>query len=102
VAKIWRNTGVLKLLLKKLNQLLDLMLEEREARKKDREELDQGKRDKELTEYAKKHMRKEPLPMLTSVDDMDRPVKTKARIAIPFNLTEDEKMLIEDFYGDDK
>lgn len=93
---------MMKQLLKKLSQLLDLMLEEREARKLEREEREQEKRNRELVEYAKKSIRKDPSMIGSSINDEDRPVRTKANIAIPFNLSNDQKMILEDFYSDNK
>lgn len=94
---------MLKLLLKKLNQLLDLMLEERESRKQERIEREQAKADKELREYVALNNKKMPPPLMHSTnDDLDRPVRTKAKICIPFNLTEDERTILEDFYNDDR
>lgn len=94
---------MLKIILKKLNQLLDLMLEEREVRKTERAEWEQAKADKELREYALLKQKELGPPLMQSNnDDQDRPVRTKAKILVPFGLSEDEKMLLEDFYGDDR
>jgi hypothetical protein len=88
---------------KKLNQLLDLMLEERESRKQERVEREQEKADKELREYVRSKQKEIDPPLIqSSGDDQDRPVKTKAPILIPFGLSEDERTILEDFYNDDR
>jgi hypothetical protein len=93
---------MLKNILEKLSQLLDLMLEEREARKLEREEREQEKRDKELVAYAKANMRKDPGQIISNINDSEQLVHTKANIAIPYGLSEDERTILEDFYRDDK
>jgi ABC-type lipopolysaccharide export system ATPase subunit len=91
---------MLKTLLKKLNLLLDLMLKEQEEKKKEREEKRQMEQDKELREYTIKHMRKDPGQIVSNINDPDRPVNIKrSDIAVPYNLTNDEKMILEDFYN---
>lgn len=75
------------------------MLKEQEERKQEREERMQEKADKALLEYVKKNQKTIGPPLMqTSIEDEDRPAKVKARIAIPFNLSNDEKTILEDFY----
>lgn len=91
---------MLKLLLKKLNQILDLMLEEKEFRKQERDRLEQERRDIELMSYAKERRNQSPSSFTTSLHDTERLVNTKEKIAIPYGLSHDDKMLIEDFYNE--
>lgn len=86
--------------MKKLNQLIDLMLEEREYRKWEREEKERSKSEGELREYVKSKNKNVEPPMLYSTNDnLDRPVRTHAPICVPYNLTDDEKMIVEEFYN---
>lgn len=93
---------MLKIILKKIEKLIDLMLEEREDRQRERQERDQRKSERELAQYVRSKQKEVGPPLMqSSNDDPDRPVRTKAPILIPYGLNEDQKMLIEDFYNKD-
>ena len=63
------------------------------------EEKDRARRDEELRKYAEEK-RRGPLPVMTSEPDRDRKIRfDRADILIPEKLTEEEKQLLEDFYG---
>lgn len=75
------------------------MIEEREFRKAEREAKEQEKRDKELLEYAlQKRKGMPPIPTQTSYESEETPVKTKAKILVPYGLSDLDKAILEDFY----
>ena len=85
---------MIKSLLKKIDKLIELLLEERECRRSKEVE-------KQLVDYTKKKNESIVLPpMESSLESGDRKVKTKARILVPEGLSESEKILLEDFYND--
>lgn len=63
------------------------------------EEKDRVQRNEELRKYAEEK-RRGPLPVMTSVPDRDRLVHFDRddECLIPFNLTEEQKQILEDFY----
>jgi hypothetical protein len=91
---------MLKILLNKLNQILDLMLEEKIARQLERQEKEQIKKDKELFLYLlEKRKDMPPIPAQTSVELGETPIKTKAKILVPYGLNDLGKAILEEFYN---
>ena len=92
-------------LLKKLDKIIDLLLMDREDRKKDAEAKEQERKEKEraeadklLTEYAKKHGKRQPTGgVWSSREALDRPINTGGDL-IPINLSSVEKQILRDFY----
>lgn len=78
-------------LFKKLNLLLDLLLEDREERRIEKQRM-------EMAEYARKSLRKEPESIVSTVENEEELVKTKAKILIPFGLSYGERTILKDFY----
>ena len=95
-------------LLKKLDKIIDLLLMDREDRKKDTEAKEQERKEKEraeadklLTEYAKKHGKRQPTGgVWSSREAQDRPINTGGDL-IPFNLSERDKAILDEFYNGD-
>jgi septal ring-binding cell division protein DamX len=78
---------------KSLEEIAAIMKEARERR--DREEKEQ-----ELIEYAKSKRKNSPPPIRISSDySSDRPVKTDAKILVPFKLDDLDKRILEEFYS---
>jgi hypothetical protein len=88
---------MIKEVLKKLDILLQLMLEEREERKAVKETTAAKKRDRELVKEAKEHLKTEPLPIISTVMDTKH-VKQSDGDLIPFGLSEKDKEILNDFY----
>ena len=98
--------GCMKSLLKKLDMIIDLLLKDRENRKKEVEALAEEKKqkasaeaDRLLTEYAKKHNKRVPTGGIwNSRGAQDRPINSGGEL-IPFGLSDAEKELLRDFYN---
>lgn len=88
---------MMKQMLKKLDAILQLMLEEREERKTLREITALEERDKELVRKAKEHINKEASPVISSAGRNDY-IKKGDGDLIPFNLNETDRAILEDFY----
>ena len=98
----------MKALLKKLDLIIELLLRDREDRKKETEAKEQEKKakdsaeaDKLLAEYAKKHGKRLPTGGIWSGRNAyDRPVKSDGDL-IPFHLNDRDKAILDEFYNGD-
>lgn len=95
-----------KTLLKKLDRIIDLLLQDREerkaeaeARKQEREEKERAEAEKLLVEYAMKHNKRQPTGGIwSSREAQDRPINSGGEL-IPANLSSAEKQILRDFYN---
>lgn len=100
--------GSMKALLKKLDMIIELLLKDREDRQKEaeakrleKEEKERAENERMLVEYAKSHGKKLPAGSIQSGRDAyDRPVRSDGDL-IPFNLSERDKAILDEFYNGD-
>ena len=98
----------MKALLKKLDLIIELLLKDREDRKAEKEALESEKKEKEraeaerlLVEYAKRHGKKMPTGGVHSSREIQNaPVHSDGDL-IPFNLSERDKAILDEFYNGD-
>ena len=96
----------MKSLLKKLDKIIDLLLQDREDRKKEAEAREEEKKAKEsaeneklLVEYAKSHNKRVPTGgVWSSRTAADAPVHSDGDL-IPYNLSERDKAILDEFYN---
>lgn len=96
----------MKALLKKLDMIIELLLKDREDRKaeKEREEAEKKEKaraeaDQLLVEYAKTHNKRMPTGGIwNGRAAADRPVISDGDL-IPFNLSERDKAILDEFYN---
>lgn len=82
-------------LIQKLDKIIELLSEEKE----EREARKQEERDRLLMEYAREKGKRVPTGGIhTSREMEDRPVRSDGDL-IPYNLTEAEKRLLDEFYN---
>ena len=95
----------MKSLLKKLDKIIDLLLQDREerkaeaeAKKQEREEKLRAESDKLLVEYAIKHNKRQPTGgVWSSREAHDKPINSGGEL-IPFGISDVEKQILRDFY----
>jgi len=95
----------MKALLKKLDMIIELLLKDREDRKKEADAREEKKKAKEsaeveqmLVEYAKRKGKRVPTGGIwNSREAQDRPINSGGEL-IPANLSSTEKQILRDFY----
>ena len=88
----------MKSLFKKIGRIIDLLLEDQEARKIERENAQQIENDRQLVEYAKAKKKLMPTGGVYSSNELkDNPINTGGDL-IPMNLSDAEKALLREFY----
>lgn len=98
--------GCMKALLKKMDKIIELLLQDREDRKKEAEakeaekkENAQAETERLLVEYAKKHGKRTPTGGIWNGREAhDAPVRSDGDL-IPFNLSERDKAVLNEFYN---
>jgi hypothetical protein len=94
--RLWNDRPVSTELKEDLAEVVRIMKEREEAKA-------MRERDEELIVYAKRKRKEMPMGSGMTVSGLgeDRPVRVKnSNIAIPFNLSEIDKQILEEFYGD--
>lgn len=92
----------MKALLKKLDQIIELLLSDREERKVEKEEKQRAENERLLVEYAKGHNKRLPAGAIQNGRDaMDVPVKSDGDL-IPFGLSERDRAILNEFYNGPK
>lgn len=90
---------MMKMILKKLDAILQLMLEEREERKAEKLAKEQEINDKKLMEYARQHNKRVPSGGVHSSRELGgRPVHSDGDL-VPYGLSERDKALLDEFYN---
>ena len=98
--------GCMKALLKKMDMIIELLIKDREDRKKEAEAKAEEKKEKEcadaerlLVEYAKKHGKRTPTGGIWNGREAhDAPVRSDGDL-IPFNLSARDKAILDEFYN---
>ena len=95
----------MKALLKKLDMIIKLLLEDREDRKAEKAQEEAEKKEKTraeadqlLVEYAKRHNKRVPTGgVWNGRQAQDRPINSGGEL-IPFGISDAEKQILRDFY----
>lgn len=89
----------MKALLKKLDKIIELLLEDREARQQERDEKLRIENEARLVEYAKNHGKRVPAGAITNGRDAGNgPVHTDGDL-VPFGLSNRDKAILDQFYN---
>jgi hypothetical protein len=89
----------MKALLRKLDKIIELLLEDRETRRAEQETKEGAENERRLVEYAKAHEKRLPAgDFVNGRDAQDRPVRTDGDL-VPFNLSATDRALLDDFYN---
>jgi len=88
----------MKALLKRLDTIIELLLSDREERKREREEKESAENEKRLIEYAKANNKQLPAGNFANGRDASsRPVHSDGDL-VPFGLNQRDKAILQDFY----
>jgi hypothetical protein len=100
--------GNMKTLFKKLDLIIDLLLKDRgdrqkesEARAEEKKQKERADADKLLVEYAKKHGKRLPTGGIWNGREAHDKLVMSDGDLIPFNLSEGDKAILNEFYNGD-
>jgi hypothetical protein len=90
--------NIMKSLLKRLDTIIELLLSDREERKREREEKESAENEQRLIDYAKSKNKALPAGnFVNGRDAADRPVHSDGDL-VPFGLSSHDKAVLEEFY----
>ena len=89
----------MKALLKRLDTIIELLLSDREERKREREEKMSAENEQRLIDYAKANVKKLPAGDFVNGRNIgSRPVHSDGDL-VPYGLCERDKAILQDFYS---
>lgn len=88
----------MKALLKRLDTIIELLLSDREERKREREEKQSAENEQRLIDYARAKNKQFPAgDFVNSRDAAGRPVHSDGDL-VPYGLSDRDKAILQDFY----
>jgi hypothetical protein len=88
---------MIKKLLKRIDYLIELLLEEREYHRQQKLEVAEKEKETMLIEYARKHNKRHPEPIMSNKNVDDKFV-TNGTDLIPYEISEIEREILREFY----
>lgn len=90
---------LIKQLIKKLDQIIELLSEEKQEREAEKKAKQQEETDRRLMEYARENRKRVPTGGIhTSREMEERPVRTDGDL-VPYGLSERDKAILDEFYN---